>query len=207
MDNAALMSENPLSTRKPLIIGIGGTTRPNSSTEKALRVVLAHAAAAGCDTELFGAGKLPLEIYDPEVNERTPQAQALVAAMRAADGIVIASPGYHGSMSGLIKNALDFSEDLRGDANVYFEGKAVGCVAVAGGAQALGPTAATIRSITHALRGWPTPYAAMVNSSERPFDADGTPTSDAVREALVTVARQVVEFAQMRHAWVHQRQG
>jgi len=196
-----------LNTRKPFIIGIGGTTRPNSSTEKALRVVLAHAESAGCDTALFGAGHLPLEIYDPEVSERTPQAQALVAAMRAADGIVIASPGYHGSMSGLVKNALDFSEDLRTDANVYFSGKAVGCVAVAGGAQALGPTVATIRSITHALRGWPTPYAAMVNSSERPFDAEGTPTSDAVREALITVGQQLVEFAQMRRAWAQRTGG
>jgi FMN reductase len=104
-------------------------------------------------------------------------------------------------MSGLIKNALDFSEDMRADANVYFDGKAVGCIAVAAGSQALGSTVATMRSIAHALRGWPTPYAAMINSTERPFDIDGEPMIPAVREALNTVAQQVVEFAQMRRAW------
>lgn len=192
-----------VSSGKPFIIGIGGTTRPNSSTEKALRVVLTHAEHLGCGTQLFGAGNLPLEIYDADVDERTPLARSLVAAMRAADGIVIASPGYHGSMSGLIKNALDFSEDMRADANVYFDGKAVGCIAVAAGSQALGSTVATIRSVVHSLRGWPTPYAAMINSTERPFDADGTAMSPAVLDALHTVAQQVVEFAWMRRLWVN----
>jgi FMN reductase len=185
----------------PLIVGVGGTTRPNSSSERALRVALAAAEAMGATTRLVAGPDLPVEPYDPARMERTDRARDLVAAMRAADGLIIASPGYHGSISGLVKNALDFTEDMRGDARPYFDGRAVGAIVSAEGAQALGSTLATIRSIVHALRGWPTPYAALINSSQKPFDADGRPTPE-VEAALSLVGRQVTEFALMRLAYV-----
>jgi FMN reductase len=188
------------SSTHPLIVGVGGTTRPNSSSELALRVALAAAEAMGAATRLVAGPDLPVEPYDPTRPERSPQALALVAAMRAADGLIIASPGYHGSISGLVKNALDFTEDMRGDARPYFDGRAVGVIVSAEGAQALGSTLAAIRSIIHALRGWPTPYAALVNASQKPFDADGKPTTE-VEAALSLVGAQVTEFARMRRAF------
>ena len=49
-----------------LIVGIGGTTRPDSATERALTTALALAAAKGCETRLFGGAELALlPIYDP----------------------------------------------------------------------------------------------------------------------------------------------
>nr|QQZ50832.1 hypothetical protein JKL49_05875 [Phenylobacterium glaciei] len=52
--------------RKPLIVGIGGTIRPNSSTEKALKVALAAAEAGGGETRLLGGEFLAtLPIYNP----------------------------------------------------------------------------------------------------------------------------------------------
>ncbi|WP_163579655.1 NADPH-dependent FMN reductase, partial [Klebsiella pneumoniae] len=79
-------------------------------------------------------------MFAPERPDRSDEARALIAALRRADGIVISSPGYHGSMSGLIKNALDYTEDMRDDAQPYFDGRAVGCIACAAGWQATGST-------------------------------------------------------------------
>ena len=118
--------------------------------------------------------------------------------MRAADGIVIASPGYHGTVSGLIKNALDYVEDMAKDARPYFEGRAVGLIAVAAGWQATGTTLATLRSIVHALRGWPTPMAITVNSQLSVFDAQGQVSDRALANQLDILAQQVVSFARMR---------
>ena len=42
-----------------------------------------------------------------------------MAAYRWADGLLVASPGYHGGISGMMKNALDYVEDLRADERVY----------------------------------------------------------------------------------------
>lgn len=182
---------------RPLIVGLGGTTRPGSTAERALGVCLAHAASLGCDTRLLGADDLPLETYDPARPERSERARALVATLRQADGIVLASPSYHGGLSGLVKNAIDFVEDMREDPRVYFDGRAVGCIVVADGPQALGSTLIALRSIVHALRGWPTPYGAAINARSRPFSSpDGTQDPQAV-EACERVADEVVRFARM----------
>ena len=101
------------------ILGIGGTTRPGSTTERALRMALGVAAAAGAETELLIGSPIDLPLYAPENTTRSPEAERLVAALRRADGIIIASPAYHGGLSGLVKNALDYAEDLREDERPY----------------------------------------------------------------------------------------
>jgi FMN reductase len=87
--------------------------------------------------------------------------------VRRADGIVIASPGYHGGVSGLVKNALDWVEELRADERPYFDGRPVGLIVVADGWQATVTTLVSLRSIVHALRGWPTPLGVAINTAAR----------------------------------------
>lgn len=182
-------------TAAPFIVALGGTTRPGSTSERALQVALARAAALGCETALFGGARLPTEMYDPARPERSEAARALVDALRRADGVIVATPAYHGGVSGLVKNALDFTEDLRGDARVYLQDRAVGCIVVAEGAQALGSTLASLRAIVHALRGWPTPFGATLNASSKPFGGPGQPADPAALQACELVAGEVVGFA------------
>jgi NADPH-dependent FMN reductase len=72
---------------RPLIVGIGGTTRPGSSSEKALRYALALAAADGADVELFDGASINLPMYAPESAERSESAQRMLAA--SDDGIPV----------------------------------------------------------------------------------------------------------------------
>ena len=184
-----------LTTSTPFIVGIGGTTRAGSTSELALRATLAHAEGLGARTALLCATELVMDAYDPMVKTRSDSSLRLVKLLREADGIVIASPSYHGSIPGLLKNALDYTEDMRSDPRPYFDGRAVGCVVCAEGIQAMGTTLFTLRSIVHALRGWPTPYSATINSSTKPFGPDGLLREEAVSAQLKTVAQQVVQFA------------
>lgn len=151
-------------TAKPLIVGIGGTPRAGSSSERLLHQALDVARAAGADTCAFSGEGLVFPIYGT-AKLGAPET-AFVDALRRADGIVIASPGYHGSLSGLVKNALDHVEELRCDSRPYLEGRAVGLIAAAAGWQAGGSTLQHLRSIVHALRGWPTPLGVVANSSQ-----------------------------------------
>jgi FMN reductase len=139
-------------------------------------------------------------MFAPESPARTPEAQRLVELLRRSDGVILASPGYHGSISGLLKNALDYTEDMRGDARSYFDSRAVGCIVSAAGWQAVGSTLAAMRSIVHALRGWPTPLGVGINSTTKCFAPDGSCLDEAVAGQLRMMAGQVVEFAAMRHA-------
>jgi FMN reductase len=184
--------------RPPIIVGVGGTLREGSTSERALALALKAAAEMGASTEIFCGPALALPPYDPANRQRFPEANALVAALRRADGIIFSSPGYHGSVSGLLKNAIDYTEDMRADGRVYLADRAVGIIVCADGIQAMGSTLNSLRSIAHALRAWPTPFAAVVNSAARPFGPDGACQSAEVEQSLRLVAAQTVEFAQMR---------
>ena len=182
---------------KPLIVDIGGTVRTPSSSERVLIASLAAAEAAGARTKLFGGEILSrLPIYNPNDGAEPPERSALVEAVREADGIIVATPGYHGSLSGLIKNALDSLEPLRDDARPYLDGRAVGCIVVADGWQACGSALAALRGIVHALRGWPTPLGATLNSATQPFDDTGALKDQRDTWQVEMVAKQVVNFAQ-----------
>ncbi len=178
-----------------LIVGIGGTTRPASSSETALRIALAPAELEGAEVRYFTAQDLDLPMYDPSTEVRTPKARSLVDAIRVCDGIVLSSPGYHGTVSGLVKNALDYVEDLRNESPSYFDGRAVGCIAVGYGWQGAVNTMRDLRGIVHALRGWPTPYGAAVNSALGGLSGGVCGDAD-LRLGLELVGRQVIDFSQ-----------
>lgn len=181
----------------PLVVGIGGTIGGISSTERALRIALDAAGAEGFRTRMFGGAdmaKLPL--YDPRATKRTAEEREFVAAVRGASALIIASPGYHGSISGVVKNALDLLEETARDASrPYLADMPVGLIATAHGWQATGSTIAALRSIVHALRGWPTPFAAAINTQLTWFDGEGGASDPAVIEQLRMIGRQVARFA------------
>jgi FMN reductase len=182
----------------PLILGLGGTTRTGSSTERALLVSLRAAEREGADIVLVAGPDLEMPMYAPERPERAAAAVTLIDLIRRCDGLIIASPGYHGTVSGLIKNALDYIEDLRDDERVYLHGRAVGCIGCAYGWQAAGSTLTALRSVVHALRGWPTPMGAAVNTAQPIFDDEGGCSDASARFQLEVVGQQVAEFARLQ---------
>jgi FMN reductase len=187
-----------MSDVQPFIVGIGGTASPASSTEQALTLALAAAERAGAKTRMFGGELIAaLPHYLTDSATTSPEGRDLVEAIRAADGVIIASPGYHGSISGLVKNAIDFLEETAKDKRVYLDGVPVGLIATAYGWQATGSTLATLRSIVHALRGWPTPLGAAINTSGGIFK-NGACSDAGASAQLDLVGRQVYEFALLR---------
>ena len=185
----------------PLVVGIGGTIGRVASTERALRIALDAAAAEGFRTRMFGGADMArLPLYDPRAAERTPEERGFVDCVRAASAVIIASPGYHGSISGVVKNALDLLEETAKDARPYLADLPVGLIATAYGWQATGSTIAALRSIVHALRGWPTPFAAAINTAVTQFDEEGGASDPAVVEQLRLVGRQVARFAPLAAA-------
>ncbi len=180
---------------RPFIVGIGGTVRAGSSTEQALEIAMHAADAEHAEVELFGGAALAeLPHYGLPGADVSPAAVRLVAAMRRADGVIISSPGYHGGVSGLVKNAIDYTEEMARDTRVYFDGLPVGLIATAYGWQATGSTLAALRSIVHALRGWPTPLGAGINCAGGIFK-NGDCTVDAFDQQLRSVGQQVAQAA------------
>jgi FMN reductase len=175
------------------IVGVGGSTRDGSSTEVLIRAVLDASSALGAKTRLFPGRALVLPPYEP----RRPlprRASTLLEAVRNADAVVLGSPGYHGSLSGLVKNALDYLEELACDERPYFEGLPVACVVTASGWQAAVNTLRALRETVHALRGWPTPLGLAVNVVDGLLDGGGHFHDPCLAEQVQIVAGQLVNF-------------
>ena len=185
----------------PFIVGIGGTARPNSTSERAVVEALRSAERLGAETRLFdGVFVSGLPLYVPDRKERTEPERDYIETMRRCDGVIVGTPGYHGSLSGPVKNILDLLEDTARDERPYLEGRAFGCVVTAYGWQACGTTLVALRMIAHALRAWPTPFGAALNASTPLFETDGTCIDAKIERQLAVVAGQVVEFARHRAA-------
>lgn len=187
--------EKPVS-RKVHVVGIGGTTRSGSSTERILRYALRLVEERGASTTgVYGETLLSLPMYSPDSSYRSDEALGFIEIIRSADGLILASPGYHGAISGLVKNALDYVEDLRDDNRCYLEGLPVGCIATGAGSQAVVTTLLQLQTIVHALRGWPTPLGATIITTSPLFDDDGVVVDQRASFQLSTIARDVAEFA------------
>jgi FMN reductase len=159
-----------------------------------MREVLRHAEALGAATTLFAGEMINLPMYVPGQQIPGARATAFLAALRAADAIIVASPSYHGGISGLVKNALDYTEEMARDPAPYFEGRAVGCIATGMGAQGPNATLLAIRSVVHALRGWPTPFGIALNTREPLFSDAGVCLNSALTESTRLMAAQLVGF-------------
>lgn len=178
-----------------LIVAIGGTTRPGSSTERALAIAARAAQGCGADLRGFDGAYLAALPHYCGPGHAPGMGGELVEAVRAADGVLIATPGYHGTISGLVKNGIDYLEDLAGDGRPYLSGRPVGLIVTAYGHQAAMSGLLTLRTIAHALRGWPTPFGAALKVGKDSFDPAGHCTDAAMRDQLERVGQQVAGAA------------
>ena len=140
-----------LDTDAPVrILGLGGSTRAGSTTERVLTAVLELASEAGAQTTLLSVRDLDLPIFNDDIpfGAQPDVVRTLLAEVRAADGFVIASPTYHGTISGALKNVLDFLHVDNRVPRTYFDGRPVGLVAF-GGPSALN----VINALSHSVRG------------------------------------------------------
>lgn len=172
------------------IVGICGSLRPGSYTRAALAVALRGAAEAGAETQLIDLREFTLPFCDGGDCD-SPDAQKLRAAVAGAQGIILATPEYHGGFSGVLKNALDlmgFDE---------FEGKMIGLVGISGGAMGAFSALNTLRTIGRALHAWVVPEQASVPHASDVFDDAGHCNDPRAEKRLKEVGRQVTKFSSL----------
>ncbi|WP_432030003.1 NADPH-dependent FMN reductase [Streptomyces sp. 1222.5] len=179
------------------IAALGGSLRAGSVSAAALRTCAARARRAGAEVTLLCGPDLVLPPYDPETGVRSAAELRLLAALRAADGVLLASPTYHGGMSGLLKNALDHTEALAQDTPGYLDGRAVGCLTVAWNEVAGASALASLRASAQALRGWAVPMGVVVSAATE-FTAADTCADPRAARRLDILTDQVLDFARMR---------
>ena len=176
------------------IVGLGGSVASTSKSRAALEAALAGAEEAGATTQLLDIHVLELPIYNPEDRQPTATAVDLIETCHAADGLLWSSPLYQGTISGALKNALDWLHLLADREPPYLHDKVIGLISTAGGTQGL-QAINTMEFSVRALRGWAVPYVVPVAAASRVFDREGRIQDEAVEVQLKTLGAEVVRVA------------
>ncbi len=175
------------------ITGVCGSLIANGATKKALTIALSGAVELDAETTLLELRDIDLVFYGsvPQ-DEYPPDIVRLRDEIRNSQGIILASPEYHGSLSGALKNMLDLMsiDD--------FETKIVGLVGVAGGHIGAIHSLDTMKTICRNLHCWVLPQEVSIANSGQAFNDDGTVTDPSLEERLLNVGRQVVKFADVQ---------
>jgi FMN reductase len=186
-----------MATPEPVrILGIGGSTRHGSMSLLALNVALRLAEEQGAYTSLAAVRDLDLPLYNGErhLSEYPPTLHWLLDEVRAADGFVICSPTYHGTVSGAVKNALDSLEFLANDQPRYLGGKAVALLGY-GGASAMN----TINALYHTVRALSAhvvPTVAILSRDQ--LDAERVEIREAgARQRATMMMREVMDLGRV----------
>ena len=174
-------------TAAPLrVLGLGGTLRRRSTSERALEIALEAAEAAGATVRLLALFDLRLPFY-------IPGQPRLLDAVHQADAMLWSTGAYHGTLAGSTKNALDFLEFLGAP---YLDRKAVGLIATAGGTMAAVNAINTMVQVAHSLRATLVSLTVPIPTSRQMFDERGNLVDASSRERLEQVGRLVVELAE-----------
>lgn len=97
--------------RKPKILAFAGSLRADSYNKKIAKIAMKGAERAGAEVTYIDLNDYPLPVYSAEIEESEglPQnALKLKELMLNSDGFIIASPEYNSSISGNLKNMIDW---------------------------------------------------------------------------------------------------
>lgn len=159
---------------KVKFVGIGGSYRPGSSSAKVMNIALEFLAARGHTTASLLLSDLKLPGFEScdKLEDYPPNVHHFLREIRSAHGLIFSTPVYHGTLSGGMKNALDFMEYLADDPQPYLTGKVIGLISTSGGQPGVNAIN-TMDYVSQALHAWVCPTAVAIPESYRQFEADG----------------------------------
>ncbi len=171
------------------ILGIAGSMRKDSHGTKILKIVLDLAASKyEAQTSLLEIHKANMPLYNPDLSIQSDiDMQKVTDQVNWADAFILVSPDYHGSMSGSMKNFLDYYWE-------EFAGKTFGyiCTSHEKGLTVMDQMRTSIRQ----CYGWSLPYGISVNGSED-FNEEGQVINNLLNKRLRMLARDLVVYSKL----------
>jgi NAD(P)H-dependent FMN reductase len=174
---------------KPTIIAFAGSTRTDSYNKKLVKIAMLGAQAAGADVTFLDLRDLPLPLYDGDLEEREglpANARKLKDLLLAHQGLLIASPEYNSSMSGVLKNAIDWaSRPVEGEPPLAcFKGKVCSLMSASPGALGGLRGLAPVRSMLGNIGVIVLPDQMAISKAHEAF-ADNGQLKDAKQQASI----------------------
>jgi FMN reductase len=169
------------------IVGIAGSLRPNSYSQMALVVAAQRVQSLGAEVEILDLTEMQLPFCNGgDEYLDYPDVKRLQEAVNLADGLILVSPEYHGSISGVLKNALDL---LSFD---QLSGKVAGFMSILGG-QSNSNALNDLRVILRWVHAWSIPEQIAIGQAWQAFTPEGKLSDEKLSQRLDQFAQSLVE--------------
>jgi NAD(P)H-dependent FMN reductase len=169
------------------IVGINGSLRPGSYSAMALEVAISRVQGLGVETEIIDLRKLSLPFCNGgDDYSDYPDVAKMQQTVKSAAGLILATPEYHGSVSGVMKNALDLMsfEEL--------SGKVAGLISVLGG-QSNSNALNDLRIILRWVHAWVIPEQIGLGQAWKVFNEEGEILDEKLSQRFDAFARSLVD--------------
>ena len=170
------------------VLGVAGSMRKGSYGTKILNILLDIASKYEAETSLLDLRKANMPLFNPDLSIQSDlNIQEATAQVNWADAFILVSPDYHGSMSGSMKNFLDYYWE-------EFAGKTFGyiCTSHEKGLTVMDQMRTTVRQ----CYGWSLPYGISVNGSED-FNGEREVINNLLNKRLKMLARDLVVYSKL----------
>jgi FMN reductase len=169
------------------IVGIAGSLRPDSYSQMALNVAAQKVAALGAEVEILDLRQMQLPFCDGGTEyPNYPDVKRLQDAVNSADGLILVSPEYHGSISGVLKNTLDLMSFDQ------LAGKVAGFISILGG-QVNSNALNDLRVILRWVHAWSIPEQIAIGQAWQAFTPEGKISDEKLSKRLDQFALSLVE--------------
>ena len=167
------------------VLGVGSSLREGASSTTALSIALDFAKKQGAETRLLDLKQTKLPLYDPTENHSIFEIKKVKDDVNWSDALILSTPDYHGSMSGAMKNFLDYFW-------AEFAGKTFGyiCASHEKGLTAMDQMRTAVRQ----CYGWSIPYGVSVNDND---DFTNGQITSKLESRLDMLARDLVVYGRL----------
>ena len=174
---------------KPLkVVGLAGEYRSSSKSGILVNLALKIAMEQGADVEFWDLAERPLPLVGEEGCWTHPNVKAFQSLLEESDAFFLSSPEYHGTMSGVMKNTMDWMYDK------HVGGKVFGLMSTLGGVT----NANTLNHMRISLRwlhGWPVPEQLAIGHVKEAFDEEGNLVDEELHQRLSKLVNSVLSTA------------
>jgi chromate reductase, NAD(P)H dehydrogenase (quinone) len=182
------------------ILAFAGSTRTGSYNKKLVKIAAEGARAAGAEVTFIDLRDFPMPLYDGDLEEKSglpDYAKKLKQLMVAHHGFLISAPEYNSSITGILKNAIDWASRTESDDEpplICFRGKAAGLLSASPGAFGGMRGLVHVRAILGNIGAHLLPDQVSIPKAYEAFDETGGLKDPAKQKAVMEIGAKLFEF-------------
>ena len=182
------------------ILAFAGSTRAGSFNKKLVKIAVEGARAAGAEVTLIDLRDFPMPLYDGDLEAESGlpgHAKRLKRLMIDHHGLLISTPEYNSSITGVLKNAIDWASREENDDEpplVCFRGKSAALVSASPGGFGASRSLAHVRAILAHLGAYMMPEQVSISRAHEAFDETGALKDAAKRKSVMEIGAKLAEF-------------